>query len=691
MPIHPALSNQAPPLLAASALALWGYATGHWVVAALLALALEVSGLQQARHQVDTRIVDWIGTGTRVALALMLLWQMLVVPLPQALLATLGWTPIIFAPLALLQRIMADSATPVAVLRMSRMQDRHATRADHTYGYVALTLLAASSARVEGFALFCGVAIIAAWSLVAVRGTRRLGQFAWLFALAIAIGAGIQLSLRTLHDEVEQRAAGWFGDWMSNSPQTERSRTRIGDLGRIKLSDRIVMWVQPSRQIAAPMLLRDASFSRFENNTWLNRDVPMRALAPTDPDGRVALGGIVPKRNQAATDSSMQITQRVERSVAHLALPLAATSVGGLKAAAILANDRGNVTVNLTDRSSAFVRYAVQVSDDGSNRDQPPSAEDLHVPITLRPALDHAYREAALAGLEPIPARNAIRRFFAESFRYTLYLDLRQTSRDSGGRSLSDFLIDERVGHCEYFASATVLLLRRAGIPARYATGFSVEEWSELDSRYVVRARHGHAWALAYLNGRWVELDTTPAEWSTQEERAQATGVQPLHDLLAWIARFADGISGQRRTALVALVALMVVVALAASGYWWLRQRRPGRARAAVLVAGARFQSATRHRLIEDIGREISTRQPRHGSSLPVYGMHDTPRAWIAQLQRNGMIAAPERGRLDQVVTAYYRVRFGCSDEAQMRQAESSLHTALSRWREDGGGNRPND
>ncbi|MEZ6146448.1 MAG: transglutaminase-like domain-containing protein [Planctomycetaceae bacterium] len=34
-----------------------------------------------------------------------------------------------------------------------------------------------------------------------------------------------------------------------------------------------------------------------------------------------------------------------------------------------------------------------------------------------------------------------------------------------------DFVIN-RKGHCEYFASALVLMLRSIGIPARYVNGF---------------------------------------------------------------------------------------------------------------------------------------------------------------------------------------------------------------------------
>jgi transglutaminase-like putative cysteine protease len=43
---------------------------------------------------------------------------------------------------------------------------------------------------------------------------------------------------------------------------------------------------------------------------------------------------------------------------------------------------------------------------------------------------------------------------------------------------LARFLLRTRSGHCEYFATATVLLLRQLGIPARYAVGYAVHEAS---------------------------------------------------------------------------------------------------------------------------------------------------------------------------------------------------------------------
>jgi len=82
---------------------------------------------------------------------------------------------------------------------------------------------------------------------------------------------------------------------------------------------------------------------------------------------------------------------------------------------------------------------------------------------------------------------------------------------------LSDFLLNSRSGHCEFFATATVLLLRAAGVPARYAVGYSAGEFSKLENLIVVRGRHAHAWSLVYLNGNWHNFDTTPSSWQSIE------------------------------------------------------------------------------------------------------------------------------------------------------------------------------
>lgn len=76
------------------------------------------------------------------------------------------------------------------------------------------------------------------------------------------------------------------------------------------------------------------------------------------------------------------------------------------------------------------------------------------------------------------------------------------------------FLFENHKGYCIHFASATVALLRSAGVPARYVEGYAVspddfesyDEWANIpDSR-------SHAWVEIYLNGiGWVPVEATPS------------------------------------------------------------------------------------------------------------------------------------------------------------------------------------
>ncbi len=82
-----------------------------------------------------------------------------------------------------------------------------------------------------------------------------------------------------------------------------------------------------------------------------------------------------------------------------------------------------------------------------------------------------------------------------------------------GQKPLEDFLFVYRSGHCEYFASSMVLLLRSQGIPARFVTGFLGAEYNPLEDYYIVRQQNAHAWVEAYTPERgWQIYDPTPPD-----------------------------------------------------------------------------------------------------------------------------------------------------------------------------------
>jgi len=96
--------------------------------------------------------------------------------------------------------------------------------------------------------------------------------------------------------------------------------------------------------------------------------------------------------------------------------------------------------------------------------------------------------------------------FNQEDFFYSL------ETAPLGLHGADEFLFDLRVGYCEYYASAFVVLMRAAGIPARIVTGYQGGFWQAADEYLLVRQSDAHAWAEVWLEGQgWTRVDPTAA------------------------------------------------------------------------------------------------------------------------------------------------------------------------------------
>jgi len=102
---------------------------------------------------------------------------------------------------------------------------------------------------------------------------------------------------------------------------------------------------------------------------------------------------------------------------------------------------------------------------------------------------------------------NAVLKHFREQqFSYTL------EPPPLGRHAMDDFLFGTRAGFCEHYASAFVVLMRAAGVPARVVTGYQGGEINPVDGFMTVRQSDAHAWAEIWLAGRgWLRVDPTAA------------------------------------------------------------------------------------------------------------------------------------------------------------------------------------
>ena len=92
--------------------------------------------------------------------------------------------------------------------------------------------------------------------------------------------------------------------------------------------------------------------------------------------------------------------------------------------------------------------------------------------------------------------------------------------RASGPDPLADFLFNVRAGHCEYFSTAMVVMLRTQGIAARVVNGFLPGEYNEAAGAYTVRQSDAHSWVEVYFpeTNSWVTFDPTPAAGRTEPQ-----------------------------------------------------------------------------------------------------------------------------------------------------------------------------
>ena len=95
----------------------------------------------------------------------------------------------------------------------------------------------------------------------------------------------------------------------------------------------------------------------------------------------------------------------------------------------------------------------------------------------------------------------------ANGFRYSLS----QTRQDNELDPVEDFLLNNKSGHCEYFASACTLMLQSAGVPARLVNGFYGSELNSVTGKHEVKQHHSHAWVEAFVDDQWITLDPVPA------------------------------------------------------------------------------------------------------------------------------------------------------------------------------------
>ncbi|MBF0178742.1 MAG: transglutaminase domain-containing protein [Magnetococcales bacterium] len=505
-----------PPLLLGAAMAFWGWQTGMVWVGVILGVVLELPRFWSWRVEADLAACERAADlGTLLLLGVVAYGLLVRADLP-VLLFVPRMLPLVLLPLVAVMRFGEVAAVPVGVLFWA-LRSRFVAGAPPLipmgYVFVGVCLLAAGEVESRNAWYFPGVALLTAWGLWPLRSRRfRAWTWAGVVAVGVGVGFGLQSGLHALQGVMEEKVPGWLSAWLAPEADPYRTRTAMGELGRLKLSGRILFRVAREHPTRLPLRLREGVYTIFRQNEWrADPSLFFVVLAAKDPDRL----------------ETLTVYQGLARSKTMLPVPAGVVRVAGEGIESASANRHGVVRVH---GQPGLLAARVWYSPDAS-LDAPPGEADLAVPGVEWPHLD---RVVAELGLRDRPGPEAVR-ILAEYFQERFTYDTALVGRDPESTPIGAFLERDRRGHCEYFASATVLLLRRAGIPARYVAGYSVSEYDARERLFVARQRHGHAWAMAHVDGAWIEVDNTPEVWEARDAAGDGFW-QPLLDgvSLAW-------------------------------------------------------------------------------------------------------------------------------------------------------------
>lgn len=97
-----------------------------------------------------------------------------------------------------------------------------------------------------------------------------------------------------------------------------------------------------------------------------------------------------------------------------------------------------------------------------------------------------------------------------------------------GDNAIDEFWFDRKLGFCEHFASAFVVIMRAMDVPARIVTGYQGADPVLQDGYLIVRNSNAHAWAEVWMAQRgWVRVDPTAAVAPWRVQRSQRLAPPP--------------------------------------------------------------------------------------------------------------------------------------------------------------------
>jgi hypothetical protein len=669
-----------PPLLIGAALVFWGWQSGFLIVGILMGIALESPRWLTTRWDLSDDDFSRIWTFCTLLFLAAGLYAFTSNEGPSNFLgffqdpnfssqrhagnssartaaSLIRWLPMVFFLFVIAQAFSPRQGVPLETISLIlRRRWKKARRLGQPilpsrvvnvgYFYFAMCLVAASVHSSENTRFFWGLCLLLVWALWSYRSP-RFNFTIWLATMAVAVSLGYvgQGSLGRFRTYLETFNPQWLSQWARRGSDPARTATALGQVGRLKLSGKIVIRLQVKEGAAAPTLLREATYRHYKSQVWF-AGVSKEDFENVNHDGTNDNSWLLLPPKPKST--VINIGCYLDGGKGLLPLPRGSTRLDNLPVFVLQKNSNGAVLAT----GPGLVLFDATYGP-GETIDSPPSDgrdvknEDFLVPEKEEFALTQVLNGMDVHGLTFAEKLSRVNAFFQSNFTYSTWQAIPEP-RGMKQTPLTRFLLRTRSGHCEYFATATTLLLRKLGIPARYAVGYAVHEAS--GHNFVVRQRDAHAWCLVWNDTTklWQDFDTTPASWVEAEGR-EASPFQAVSD--AW-SRFTFEFSkirwGQSRVRQYLLWALGPILALLLHQIIFRsRRERRGRKRdpkaTAVIWPGLDSEF---YQLEKKLAARGLTRQPGEPLSHLLDRAAETP------------ALIPLKTSLEELLRLHYRYRF---------------------------------
>jgi transglutaminase-like putative cysteine protease len=364
---------------------------------------------------------------------------------------------------------------------------------------------------------------------IAQRPARASGRLAFGLILLVAVNCGwITSSILYRYVEVLNYLPVWFGRGGTGLAGTTDGSALVGFSNSGKLSsislikgDQDPTPALSIRSDGCPGYLRAGAFDVYRESEWLGLANKQEILPQQNgPFGIYFAGRRNTFRLDARDTSNLKyVTIQHESRFADAVFTPLGTSFLEAPFHLVL-RDENDIVYASNVRSGLNYRIAHTMSDYRKPPMDVQARRMLGVPRDLDPRI-RQMADKIVAGHRTTSEKiDAVVKYFHANYTYSLGLDV-PPDQDK----LTYFLLEASTGYCEYFASGAAILLRLAGVPTRYVTGFLVTEQDPQSGLWIARNMDAHAWAEAWDRERnqWTTVEATVGE--------DAAGTAPADEL----------------------------------------------------------------------------------------------------------------------------------------------------------------